>query len=578
MDDQRKDQTKRREPTSASSAKDEFGPVHWFANVPGCHSRPMTDTPWGAISRHTRLVFERALAQLPFRDGQDWADVRKGRLADLPPALSSPAAPLADLPDEALHPSLQRIRDLRAVRGLFAVVPGVWQIRNGWRNVTVVAGDQGRLLIDPPREQRLSEATLRLLDEVLGPQPVTAVLHSAVAAQQGIGMSVIDGVVIESLPVVPDGAEPDGELLRWFPQHGMLHTAGAVAHTLPSVSVEGRTADPLARAKALHRALTSYRDELSVVVGAQDWPTWGSSRSRQVLADGRDLLRYLHDEVLRLAAAGAGVEEVLAGLQLPPTLTAKWQVRGYDATLADYAAMLLPRRAEEASGSSALSAASEARLVHALGSAIEPASVVRTALDEGDYRAAAELGEMLLRVEPTPALGEITAQAYQQLAFQEENLVRYQRFTTRSRSLAGDPAARAAAPLMPCRAEGTAEELFDLLAVRLHGPRAAGDAFSFPWRVDDDEEQLLSLRNGVLFAVPVDAATTIADVEVASSREVLGAIACGHRDAGQALHAGDLRVTGDLHLFERFTSLLVAWSCAATGGVPLPDTTRQETP
>lgn len=524
----------------------------------------------GAASRHTRLVFERALAHLPFHDGHDWADARRGWLADLPDALNAVQVPLAGVPDELLHPSLQRIRDLRGVRGLFEVVPGVWQLRDSSGNLTVVAGEQGRILIDPPRDEPAATAVLRLVDEVLGAQPIVAVLPRGPAHPDEVGVTVIDGVVIETMPVAETPTGHAIEALRWLPQHGLLHVSTTLSHSLPPLTVDGRRSSTLARAKALDRALGAYRDELAVVVGSQDWPTWGRSRARQVVADGRDLLRYLHDEVLRLAAAGLTAPEVVASLHLPPALAARWQVRGYDASIDDYVAAIHPNPAGPA-----LAASTEARMVRALGGPDDVTLLLRTTLDEGDYTAAVQLGEVLLRVEPE-AVGAraIVARAYEQLAFQEESLDRRDALVTQAGALAvvlaPDQARR---PLQACRAGAEADDLFDLLAVRIDAPEAAAHTFALGWRVDGIG-YLLSLRNGVLFANQDDLATS--EAELTSGRDLLAEIACGHRDGAHAIRGGDLDAVGDLDLIHRFLTLLTPWSCAASHGSSPSSTSAEE--
>lgn len=83
-----------------------------------------------------------------------------------------------EVPPE-VHPSLWRQARLNARAGLFEVAPGFHQVRGlDLANLTVVEGDEGRIVIDPLTSVQTARAALDLVDEHLGPRPVTAVIYT----------------------------------------------------------------------------------------------------------------------------------------------------------------------------------------------------------------------------------------------------------------------------------------------------------------------------------------------------------------------------------------------------------------
>lgn len=84
----------------------------------------------------------------------------------------------AEPPPEA-HPGLWRQAGLNREAGLFEVAPGFHQVRGlDLANLTVVEGDQGRIVIDPLTSVQTARAALDLVDAHLGPRPVTAVIYT----------------------------------------------------------------------------------------------------------------------------------------------------------------------------------------------------------------------------------------------------------------------------------------------------------------------------------------------------------------------------------------------------------------
>ncbi len=137
------------------------------------------------------IAAQRAVsAALPAEDGRDAEFAARGFIA-------SRADPLIRATDgravwnlgsydfvagaapETVNPSLWRHIGLLRRHGLFKVAEGVWQVRGfDVSNMTVVRGSTGWILIDPLTNKETAAAALELVNQQLGPRPVSAVIYS----------------------------------------------------------------------------------------------------------------------------------------------------------------------------------------------------------------------------------------------------------------------------------------------------------------------------------------------------------------------------------------------------------------
>ncbi|WP_169813069.1 alkyl/aryl-sulfatase [Nocardia jejuensis] len=148
----------------------------------------MTKTPTAQTAEHNMAAFE----QLPFEDRRDYADVRRGWIAPLPPGSISDASGAAvwDLrrflfpqswpsAPASVHPSLWRQGQLMGVAGLFEVVPGIYQVRNhDLANVTFVETADSVVVIDTGSNADCAAAALRLYHEHRPLKRIAAVIYT----------------------------------------------------------------------------------------------------------------------------------------------------------------------------------------------------------------------------------------------------------------------------------------------------------------------------------------------------------------------------------------------------------------
>lgn len=528
-----------------------------------CEYRPAPASP------RTRLVFERAVRSCRFATDRTRRTPLRGRLAALPSGTGGPApGTTPPRPPTATHPSLLRISELRRITGVFEVFPGVHQVRTlEDRNVTLVDSDsdsdRGRVLVDAPRRATVTRAAVALVDQHTGPRPVVVQLWNGAPS----GTAAIDGLSVQSIRVRDAAVD---EVLHWFPDRGFLYAGTSIQHSLPPLSSGGRVRDPVAWSEALHEVLVGHRDRFALVAGARDWPTWGNGRVRQLLADQRALLRYVHEEVSRLGYRGHTPGEVVGLLQLPPALAENWHARGYDATVEADVHLLYPGEGgsgapEPSPWQPPVSLAAATRFLGWAGGLPGAVERLHAAHREGDYRWVAQARELaMVAAREVAELRRVTARAYEQLSCQEENIGRHEVFAERAQRLAvGRTEVRHTETY--CVAGRDVDRLFDHLGLRLEGPRAAQHPLHLRWTVTDSATaHLLEVHNGTLFATPDSTrrhSATPVEVGLTSTRAALAELACDHTDWRAAVRDGTVRVDGDLELFDLFFGLLDRWPC-----------------
>ena len=79
--------------------------------------------------------------------------------------------------------------------------------------------------------------------------------------------------------------------------------------------------------------LAEYGERSDVVFASHHWPTWGQNNVVDFLASQRDIYRYVHDQTLRNANAGATMVEAAEAVEEPAFQGADFTTRGYYGTL-----------------------------------------------------------------------------------------------------------------------------------------------------------------------------------------------------------------------------------------------------
>lgn len=170
-----------------------------------CNSEPSTTSTTSSQSVET--VHQQILAELPFDDTRDFERADKGFIATRKdPIIKNPDGSVAmdlswfdflkkDAP-ATVNPSLWRQSQLNRKHGLYEVTEGIYQVRGfDLANMTVVATNNGWIVIDPLTTEAVAKAAMDLVAEHLGKKPVKAVLITHSHADHFGG---IQGIISES--------------------------------------------------------------------------------------------------------------------------------------------------------------------------------------------------------------------------------------------------------------------------------------------------------------------------------------------------------------------------------------------
>ena len=376
-------------------------------------------------------------------------------------------------------------------------------------------------------------------------------------------MHVIDGIEIE-FQLTPETEAPS-EMHFYFPAERALNLAENATHNMHNLCpLRGaQVRDALAWSKYLHVALHRYGARSDVILAQHHWPTWGNTRVCQFLAEQRDLYRVMHDQTVRLMSHGLKPAEIAEGLTLPDGLAKRWHARGYYGTLshnvkAVYQRYLSWYDAHPANLHNLPPVPVAHKYMDYMGGIEVVLQRAQADFDRGEYRWVAEVMKHAVYAHPDHgAARELAAQALEQMGFQAESATWRNAYLLAAHEYRNGPPKpvrmQAGGALMAAMAT---QLLFDVIAVRVNAPKAAGLAFRMAWHFPDkDEHWLLELSNCALSSLQFDAAQA-ADVALTLSRPTLEAILQQRLQPMQAITEGSLRLTGNATLLGNFFGLL----------------------
>jgi alkyl sulfatase BDS1-like metallo-beta-lactamase superfamily hydrolase len=221
-------------------------------------------------------------------------------------------------------------------------------------------------------------------------------------------------------------------------------------------------------------------------------------------------------------------------IEMPPALDAAWHTHGYYGSVSHNVKAVYQRYLGWYDGNPAHlwqhppQAAAE-RYARLLGGAGQLAARARESLDEGDLRFAAELASHAVFANPDSAAARsVLAEALTRLGYGSECATWRNCFLMGAKELAdGIKPTQLAASAGMARAM-TVTQLFDTIAIRIDGRRAAGTTLTVLWHfTDSGERYFMELSNGVLIHHPTER-TPDADLTVTLTHpQLLGLIASG---------------------------------------------------
>ena len=364
---------------------------------------------------------------------------------------------------------------------------------------------------------------------------------------------VIDGVEFE-FQMAPNSEAP-AEMHFYVPRYRLLNLAENCTHNfhnlLPFRGADVR--DALAWSKYLNEALHMWGGEAVAMCGQHHWPVWGEQRIDTMIRQQRDLYKFAHDQTIRLMNHGLTATEIAETIRLPKSLDGAWHTRGYYGHIrhnvkAIYQKYLGWYDANPVHLDPLPPVESGRKYVEYMGGA--EALLVRARGDfaRGEFRFVAEaVGHLVFADPDNQAARALLADTFEQLGYAAESS------TWRNAYLFGAQELRQGMPKAPPRppmpretlAALRTEQLWDVLGVRLNGPKAEGKHIVLNWQFTDTGESfVLTLENCALtYTEGVQAAT--ADASFTLARGTLDEVIAKQTSFPEAVGAGKIRVGGN---------------------------------
>lgn len=374
----------------------------------------------------------------------------------------------------------------------------------------------------------------------------------------------IDGVSFE-FQMAPNSEAP-AEMHFFLPRYKLLNLAENCTHNfhnlLPFRGADVR--DALAWSKYLGESLQLWGGKAEVMCGQHHWPVWGAGRVDRMIREQRDLYKFAHDQTLRLMNHGLTASEIAEQITLPKSLEGAWHARGYYGHIrhnvkAIYQKYLGWYDANPVNLDPLPPVEAGRKYVAYMGGAETLLARARADYAKGEFRFVAQAVGHLVFAEPDNAEARaLLADTLEQLGYAAESA------TWRNAYLFGAQELRHGMPELPPRpgmpretlAALRTEQIWDVLGVRLNGPKAEGKHIVLNWTFTDTGERfVLTLQNCALtYAVGVQAST--ADAGFTLARATLDEIIAKATTFPEAVAAGKISFAGNPMRLAELMSLM----------------------
>jgi alkyl sulfatase BDS1-like metallo-beta-lactamase superfamily hydrolase len=389
----------------------------------------------------------------------------------------------------------------------------------------------------------------------------TLVIPTDIVAKTG-SEHTVDGVkmVFQMTP----GTEAPAEMNTYFPQFKAMWMAENSTNTMHNIlTLRGaQVRDALKWSSFLNETIELYGAGTEVKFQSHHWPQWGNVKIVDYWKKQRDLYKYTHDQSVNLMNKGYTGEEISETIKLPLELDKFWPNRGYYGTLSHNSRAVYQRYMGWYNGNPANlnnlpPEAAAKKYVEYMGG--EAAILKRAEADfaKGEYRWTAEALKHVVFANPSSKAGkDLLADSLEQMGYQAESGPWRGVYLMGAYELRnGVPAAGGINTATPDTIKAMPPEmLFDYLAVRLNGPKAAGKKIGLNIDLTDLKKQYgLAVENAVLnYGKPL----AKADAKLTMSKATLDAIQLKEVTLEQAIAKGDLKVDGNRQAFADFMGLL----------------------
>src|SRR5215475_8826596 len=374
----------------------------------------------------------------------------------------------------------------------------------------------------------------------------------------------IDGVEFE-FQMAPNSEAP-AEMHFFIPRYRLLNLAENCTHNfhnlLPFRGADVR--DALAWSKYLNEALKMWGGKAEAMCGQHHWPVWGKERIDTMIRQQRDLYKFAHDQTVRLMNHGLTAAEIAETIRLPQSLEGVWHGRGYYGHIrhnvkAIYQKYLGWYDANPVNLDPLPPVESGKKYVEYMGGSDAILSRAKKDFDKGEFRFVAQaLSHLVFAERDNQAARTLLADTFEQLGYAAESS------TWRNAYLFGAQELRQGMPKAPPRAAMPretlaalrSEQLWDVLGIRLNGPKSEGKHIVLNWSFSDTGETfVLNLENSALtYTEGVQAEG--ADASFALARSTLDEVIAKQTSFPEAVAAGKVKLAGNAMKLAELMSLM----------------------
>ncbi len=388
------------------------------------------------------------------------------------------------------------------------------------------------------------------------------IIPTDIISTTGTKMTV-DGVDME-FQMTP-GTEAPTEMNTFFPQFKAMWMAENTTNTMHNLlTLRGaQVRDARIWAKFLDETIRTYGPNTEVKFQSHHWPMWGNEKVIDYWKRQRDMYKYMHDQSVRLMNQGLVGSEIAEEIAFPPELNNFWPDRGYYGTLKHNSRAVYQRYMGWYDGNPSdlddLPPQENAKkYVEYMGGEEAILEKAQGDFDHGNYRWTATVLKQVVFANPDSVNGKnLLADSYEQLGYQAESGAWRSVYLQGAYELRnGVPDVATTDTASPDTVKAMPPEmLFDYLAVRLNGPKAAGKNITMNVNFTDlNKEYGLTVENGVLNYAPVPVAN--ANASLTLDKATLDDIQLGNVELEDAISQNKVTIDGQRESFDEFIGLL----------------------
>ncbi|MCG9730431.1 MBL fold metallo-hydrolase [Shewanella sp. Isolate13] len=382
----------------------------------------------------------------------------------------------------------------------------------------------------------------------------------------------IDG--LEMVFMDASGTEAESEMITYIPSKKALWTGELTYQGMHNIyTLRGaKVRDALKWSKDINEMINAFGDDVEVLFASHSAPVWGNQDINEFLRLQRDNYGLVHNQTLRLANDGVGIQDIGDAIQdtIPESIYKTWHTNGYHGTYSHNAKAVYNKYLgyfdmNPANLNPLPTKQESVKFVEYMGGADAAVKRAKDDYAQGEYRFVATALNKVVMAEPeNDEARQLLADTYEQLGYQSEGAGWRNIYLTGAQELrvgiqAGAPKTASADVI----SEMDMPTLFDFLAVKIDSQVAAKQGFVKMNIITPDTKDILyiELSNGNLSNAVVNKEQK-ADANLIVNKADVNRILLGQTTLKALLASGDAKLTGDKEAFGKIADSMVEFNPA----------------